>query len=128
MAKEPKDPKEKDDTPSKESFAQVIGKSGRYQVQEAEPEKRVVEFVGRVYRAADAGSFTMALASVVRGVDRLIEANVADVVEHEVAFEDSSGRKTMKVRLPEDAEIRMVLKASQLLASPTTSKQDAAPG
>src|SRR3954464_2798712 len=99
MAKEPKGPKEKDETPSKESCAQVIGNRGEYQV-EAEPEKRVVEFVGRVYRAAHDGTFTMALASDVRGVDRLIEPNVADVVEHEVAFEDSSGRKTMKVRLP----------------------------
>src|SRR5882672_4781003 len=114
---------------SNQSFAELVGQSGTYSPQQ-EPEKRVVELVGRVFRADDPSMFTMALASEGRGPGRAIEAKVADVLHHEVAFEDSAGRKTLKVRLPEDAPVKMLVSAADLLASPTAppvSKQDVKP-
>src|SRR5580704_12089569 len=128
MADKPDEPtptdKSEEPTPPK-SFADVVAESAAHSGA-PEPDKRIVEFVGRVYRGDDDSTFLMAL---IPG-DRLIEANVADVVHHDVAFEDSAGRKTLRVRLPEDAPVKMRLRASQLLASPTAppvNKQDVKP-
>src|SRR5262249_58982900 len=104
MADEPQEQtrkKSEDPTPPKD-FADVVKESDAYSGP-PQPEKRIVEFVGRVFRGDDDSTFLMALAPG----DRLIEANVADVVHHDVAFEDSSGRKTLRVRLPEDARGKM---------------------
>src|SRR5947209_4390955 len=94
-------PDETGQGPSNQSFRDLVSQSGPFTPREGS-EKRIVEFVGRVYSAAAEGAFTMALLPGADGVERIIEANVADVVHHETAFEDSSGRKTLKVRLPED--------------------------
>src|SRR5580704_15091618 len=113
----------------KQSFADFVGQSDKHSPNE--PEKRIVELVGRVHRGDDPSTFTMALAPDGRGgAGRVIEAKVADVVHHEVAFEDSAGRKTVKVRLPEDAPVKVLQSASNLLASPTApavTKQDVKP-
>ena len=113
----------------KQSFADFVGQSDKHSPNE--PEKRIVELVGRVFRGDDPSTFTMALAPDGRGgAGRVIEGKVADVVHHEVAFEDSTGRKTMKVRLPEDAPVKLLQNASNLLASPTApavTKQDVKP-
>ena len=113
----------------KQSFADFVGQSDKHSPNE--PEKRIVELVGRVFRGDDPSTFTMALAPDGRGgAGRVIEGKVADVVHHEVAFEDSTGRKTMKVRLPEDAPVKLLQSASNLLASPTApavTKQDVKP-
>ena len=85
-----------------QSFVDLVAQSGPFLPHES-PEKRTVEFVGRVYSAAAEGTFTMALLPGADRVERVIEASVADVVHHEIAFEDTSGRKTLKVRMPEDA-------------------------
>jgi hypothetical protein len=115
--------------PSNQSFAEFVRQSDPYSPQE-QPEKRIIEFVGRVFRAQDDGAFTMSVLPETRGVGRVIEVRVEDVLHHEVVFEDSSGRKTVKVRLPEDAPVRILVQASQLLASPSAppvAKQDVKP-
>ena len=61
------------------------------------PERRIVEFVGRVFKSETPDTFEMAFTSPETGDERVIEARVEDVTRYEVAFEDSSGRKTCKV-------------------------------
>ena len=117
------------DQPSNHSFAEFVRQSDAYSPEE-QPEKRVIEFVGRVFRAEGDQGFTMSVLPETRGVGRVIEARVDDVLHHEVVFEDSSGRKTVKVRLPEDAPVKILVQASQLLAvatAPPVSKQDVKP-
>src|SRR5690348_2825263 len=111
-----------------QSFADLVSNSEAFSARDIPP-KRIVEFVGRVYRAGE-GAFTMALLPDSDGLQRVIEANVADVVHHEVVFEDSSGRKTLKVRLPEDAPIKLILQAAHLSGgpnAPAVAKQDVKP-
>jgi len=123
MADEPETPR------SPPSFADVVKESAPYS-SPAEPEKRIVEFVGRVFRTDDDSTFLIALIPDAQRTDRVIEGNVADVLHHDMAFEDSAGRKTMRVRMPEDAPVKMLLRASQLLsqeAAPPVTKQDVKP-
>jgi len=111
------------------SFAEFLKDCGPYSRDEP-PEQRIVEMVGRVFANDDDASFLLVLLPDAQGTTRLIEAKVEDVLRHEIAFEDSAGRKTAKVRLPEDATVKLLLRASELLSSPTAppvAKQDPKP-
>src|SRR5262245_63093277 len=102
------------------NFTDVVAESGPFSPEEG-PEKRIVEFVGRVFSGSIADTFTMSLLPDASGVARVIEANSADVVGYDVAFEDSAGRRTYKVRVPEDATVKVLMQAVQVSGRPNAA-------
>ncbi len=105
-------------TPSTPSFADIVAQSGPFDPN-ATPATPTVELMGRAFSSDQPDRFVFALTPGVDGIERVVEANVADVVSHETVFEDSSGRKTLKVRLPPDAPMKMQVTAAQLALPPS---------
>ena len=91
-----------------EHFENVINSSEVFSKREF-PEKGIVEFIGRVQKSDEKGKFILRILSGVPGFEHILEMDVRDVKEYESIFEDSAGRKTFRIRLPQDALIKLIL-------------------
>src|SRR3954464_3104748 len=73
----------------------------------------LVEIVGRV-RKRDRDNGFLVLIAGGAGVDFAVEVSTADVKDFEVAFEDSAGRKTYKLRVVATAQVKVLQTAMEL--------------
>jgi hypothetical protein len=78
------------------------------------PAEPWVEFVGRVHKTADAGKGVLLLPARNEWGELALEFDLDDVLSSELLFEDSSGRRTYRVRLPSHSAARLLFQAGDL--------------
>src|SRR6266704_4520796 len=89
-----------------QKFDQVVRESPAYEPpSSAAPD---VELVGRIRRSSESGTLIL-LIPAAPGVEHAVELNTADVAEHKVVFEDASGESTYSVRVPAEAQMKLLL-------------------
>ncbi len=109
----------------KEPFAEVV-KNAETFTGEVPKTKLSVEFTGNILKSAEKGKFILQLPGGYPGGGQCMEMNIDDIEDHDLVFEDSAGRKTYKVRLPEDAEIKVLGPAAAKAGSFVNTRATAA--
>src|SRR6266699_1230059 len=103
MADKPKEPAE----PKPKKFEQIVRESPAYEPPSSTAPD--VELVGRIRKSTESGKLILLVPAASPGIEHAVEINAADVTEHKAVFEDASGESTFSVRLPADAQMKLLL-------------------
>jgi hypothetical protein len=95
-----------------QTFGEFVGGSGKMP-DSGGAVPRSVDLVGEVFAGEDDSTFLIRMSLSGAG-DYVIEGRIDDVSAFEIAFEDSAGRKTTRVRVPETATVKIVMSAAQM--------------
>jgi hypothetical protein len=91
------------------------------------PGETWVEFIGRVHKTADAGKGVLLIPARNEWGELALEIDLDDVLAAELLFEDSSGRRTYRVRLPSQSAARLLFHAADLARRMLVESEPAAP-
>ncbi|CAN5819075.1 hypothetical protein BH18ACI4_BH18ACI4_28040 [soil metagenome] len=93
---------------------QIVSESRAHEWRSAEVP--AIEIAGRIRKSDDPNKLILLMGSP--GAEYAFEVLAADVSEHKLAFEDSSGEKTYALRLAPNTPVKLLLRASALGAAP----------
>ena len=106
----------------KQPFDEIVARAEFYTA--ATPQApNLMEITGRVEQSKEKGKFILAVPTGIPNSDQILEMDIQDVKDYEMIFEDSTGHKTYRLRVPQDAPIKFTVTSAQLFGQSQLSSQ-----
>jgi hypothetical protein len=109
-----------------ESFAAVVAQSEQFALP-AVADERLAEFAGRICKSGSEGTFVLLTAAGDPWGDLALELRTDQVRNVELLFEDSAGRRTYRVWVAAEGEVKLAFRAIDFVSRVLAAQNPAAP-